>query len=712
MLGNIFRHSKYAEDDRPNPLTEYVHVSKTYLSNLFPDDDPIAIEQFLREMVVKNIKQPKAHVLEHPSYGNTDEKHVGLIAHTKKIGNNIIVPSGSVYCPPTVRVSPITKSMRKNVKLRGVHKHRMLDALARGDTLTADNENYQQSSVKIQNNSIPGGMKSPYNPLFDTPGYNAITSPARHSVMCGYAHAEKMIRGNLYITNIQDLINYCIIHQRACPDNVLDIVLKYNVYIPTIEDLYVFFEKSMRFYCRISTMKSKVLAFFETLPVAVRVFVFYANCLDNFLRFNEGLMRPWLDELFRTDMPTNQSLDPQKIGKGLEGDLLAMISAINYELIESKPLDEAKEQIPEKVQQLFTIGRHMESCLGNIQDLLKVFFQVEVDVPKASFHPNMVRKVVIVSDTDSVIFTTQSMVEWYCGRPCFTRQSYEINAFTVWMVSQTLEHVFARLSRGFGMVGDDIHGIRMKNEFLYPVFLRTYAPKHYAGVIHIQEGKRLPTPKKDIKGVGLRGSMLCSKTNSRTEQFLVRFLDRVYNQEDIKAEEVIGEVIAHEKEVYESLMRRETVYLKRASVKNEEDYEDPDKSYYASYAMWTEVFAPALGPFPIPSKGFALPVIGKGYGVRDPLWLERLREFDAPTHDRLLNYMANTKRKITAIVLPPALSKIPPILLPVLDIRKVVSTNGAPLYMALRSLGLSVANSEKGWIASDYHSTGVDLPLP
>ena len=361
--------------------------------------------------------------------------------------------------------------------------------------------------------------------------------------------------------------------------------------------------------------------------------------------------------------------------------------------------------MPDAVRRIYTYCKHMESCLVEMSPLLTPLFQVDVDTQKSMYHPRMIRRVVRISDTDSVIFTTQSIVEWYCGKVCFDQASYEISMFTVWLISQSLEHTFARLSTGFGMIGDDIYKISMKNEFFNPVMLTTHASKHYAGIQAIKEGKRLPKLKDDIKGVNFRGSALCAETNRKAKEFLLWVLETVLDKVELKASETLGRVAQHEKDIYDSLMSGIPTYLKRASIKHEGDYKDAMKSNYAYYHFWNEVWSHRYGPFNIPNKGYEIPLRLKGNILRDPTWLEQLRAHDSMCHDRLVAYLQNPEnRKPTRIILPPTVDRIPEIMHPLIDFRSVILTNGGPFYLALQALGLGNVSTKSGNIVSDFYA--------
>lgn len=718
MSNDPFKHDVYAPN-RTRIMTAYVDQQVAYLQTRFPDQSEERLRAFARKVVESNIKRPTADVLVHPEAGVTQRKQLDLLTHLNLLQDNIITPSGSVYCPPQKKESLIKASLDENVKGRKINKTKMLEYAEQGDKVRAQIYNFLQASNKIFNNSVPGAMGSQYNCLYDLPGYNAVTSTARHSVRSGYAHVEKLLEGNLYITCPEDVINYCVNHQRNRPNTVRLVMLRYNLYQPTADDLFEHFATSLAYYTNVRAIAGQIKSYLQMLSQDDLAFIFYAGCLRNLVRKNDSLFRSFFQDFFTTDLPIDEDLK-SKEGHELMGsvykiekDLFAMVSSLNYDQIKRKKLEDAVTQEADGVRKMVTIGRHMNASIEKTRDLFETFFRVDVDVAQTVHYPNIVRKAVLVSDTDSVIFSTQSMVEWYAGAANFTRQAYEINAFSVYLISRTLEHVFARLSVGFGMSGSDINLICMKNEFLYPLLMRTPLAKHYAGWITIQEGKILPEPKKDIKGINFRGSDLCSETNDGAEAFLTWMMTTVMKDNSLSISECMAKVVEHERTVYNSIIAGKRDFLGMASVKPKEEYKDPMQSDYFYYMFWTDVFAETFGEFQLPNKGLELNVLGGGKALKEPAWLERLQQFDPKAHERLLNFFERyPKKKVTRIILPPTLKEIPAIFQPVIDLRNIIFRNGRPFYLTLRSLGIG-NNFVKGeYIASDFYDTeGMVIPL-
>lgn len=714
-----FRYAKY-ETHRPRILPIWKDQMSTLLKLKYPNASDERISSFLDKHIKDTIQVPQVEILHHPSTGNTVRETIPLTAHLNRdVKQNIVAPSGSVYVLPTVKESFLKISLADKVAKRKEYKNVMLEAKEKGDRLKTDIYQYLQSSTKVFVNSAPGAMNSPFNILYDKPGFNSITSIARMSVKYGYGHTERVVEGNLYLPTLDDAIMYCVRLHKSKPDTLVEVLTKYNLHIPTVKEVTDHLMDSLKYYT-VENIYQKLFNFVATLPSDTHAFILYAGCLKTLSHHNDTFFRSFFREFFRTDLPIDSNAPVKDVFK-TESDMLAMITSLNYDLlgVDEKGnrinLKDAVSTNSEGAFRVYAIAKHMETLIEQHADLLSTFFRLNSDLSRIQFHPNMVRKCVLVSDTDSVIFSTQSMVEWYSGKVDYTKSSYEINAFTVYVISRSLEHVFARLSTGFGMIGDDIKKISMKNEFLYPIMLRTTIKKHYAGIVQIQEGKILPKPVKDIKGVQFRDSKLSADTNKAAETFLLGMLQEVVDTGSISGKDYLTKVYRNERKVFDSLMSGSRDYLKTTPVKPPNEYksDNPMQTDYFYYDFWTKVFVPRFDEMVIPNKCYTLPLKSHGKVLQDPEWLDSLQKFDPAIYQKLLTYIENAGNKaITRILLPPTMSTVPEIFRPLIDVRSVIFTNSKPFYLALESIGFTYIFGKDNFLISDFHNPDNHAPIP
>ena len=704
-----FKYKDY-ERDNTSLLRAYAENQIAHLRRLHPTVPVDKIQKFVMSEIETRLKKPTIEIVDYPSCGNANLVKVDLLSHTQKLRENIITPAGVAYVLPEVKESFLKKKIIANTLTRKAEKKKMFIAKNAGDLAAEQQSNYVQSSIKIETNAIPGAFGSAYNFLSDRPNYNAVTGMARHGIMCGYAHVEKMLEGNYYFPTLEHCINYCIQLVRLCPSDLDEVVSIYELYIPTIEDVTNHFLESFRLYRRItSNFKQSLTRFLGSLSQRERIFVYYAYCLKTLLRNNETFFRPYIKEFFRTDIDSIPTTDPEDIFK-FNSDLLAMLSGLNSDIINYKPVSDAIKENPDGVRKMIAIGRHMQERLDHLGRLISTFLRVDCDTPDAMSHPRMIRKTVIISDTDSVIFSTQSWVEWYTGKNSFDRDACVINGFVVFLTIMTLEQVFARLSTNIGAKGRDIHRISMKNEFLYPLMLRTPLPKQYAGRVTIQEGFVLSKPKEDIKGLSFRSSTMCPETVVAGKNFVNWLFDTILKDGTITVSECLEKVLDHELRVIKSLKAGERTFLSTTPIKTE--YKKIEASIYYYWLLWEEVFRPVFGEFIIPNKGFYIPILGEGRALKDPRYLKILQEYDSSLYERLIKFTNKNTRKITKLVIPMTLKQIPEILRPIIDVRAIVYSNSTPFFVTMRSLGIGYTNSEEQTLLSDiYTKCGVGCEM-
>lgn len=700
----IFTLDKY-QKDRESVLAEYVKNMTIFIKKKHPQYTEDQIKEIIRTYVKSNIHQPKARIVNHPIDGEAEFKDVNLISHTNGLKQNIVSPSGSAYVRPSVEESLIKIKINVNKKARKRAKNEMFAAINNNDSILAAYKNYEQANIKIETNALSGASASQYNIFFDLACYNSITSIARFSAMTAYSYVEKFLEGNFFFPNIESVINYIVLICRFTnPRKIQNVIQKYNLFIPSVGDIVDNLKESIQYYFPYTEEVDKVLLpLLNTLTLEEKVFLYYAHNFKNIVRKNTAYFKPFLSKFFNKNVPVDNSTDPNNIFK-TDDAMLAMALSLNADNIDRKALNnETVNEHPDGVRVIQAIIKHMDSTVNQIDDIIDTFIRIPIDTQNVMDQPAMIRRSVLISDTDSVIFTTQSWVEWYCGDVSYDEPAYEINAFVVYMLSKTIEHVFARISSGFGMEEPDMHAISAKNEFLYPIMLRTNIGKHYAGIVTIQEGKILPKPKRDIKGKQLRGSDLCKDTIKEAEEFAFWIIDNVYKHKKIDGTEITKRMLDYEHYVYKSIMDGEKKYLTSTPIKDKDDYSEKGASKFFYHDLWQDVFAEKYGDFIVPSKGYVIKVASGGQKIRDPRYLEYLKNKDPRIHKKLVTFLENNTRQITMVIMPGTVDKIPDILRPIVDVRNVIYENIKPMYLLVSSLNVGITHKDHMTLLSDIY---------
>jgi hypothetical protein len=684
---------------------EYTNNILAYMSAKHPQLDPDKIRNIVINIVENKLNRPQLAQINHPSYGDAQLDKLDLLSTTNDMSDSIVTPSGSRYMKPKTKQSFVKEMIQSDLKQRKIVKNEALDHSARGEHRQAAIKNAIQTRIKIGVNSISGAMNSAYNCLYDPAGYNAITSTARHGCMVGYGHTERFLEGNFYFTTIESIINWIVQLLRVCPteDQINKIMKQYNLYQPMPDEVVDNFVDSLKDYT-INIHKIKLSSFVEKLPFYQLAFIYYACNLKNIIRKNEKHFRPWLEYFFTNPDITHigEDIDPYELFK-LDGDLVTMVSSINPELLENNPPFDTPKDRPDIARKIITISKVFQTKISELQDLFDTFIYVMVDLPNATKHKNMLRKCVIVSDTDSIIFTTKNWVEWYSKGINFENTSFQINALVVYLLTKSLTHTFAIMSMNMGIEDNDLRKISMKNEFLYPVMLRTPMGKHYAGIITQQEGRVYKKPKPDIKGKFLRGSDLCKESINEVKDFLLQTIDDYMNYSILDSRILIDRIVQFEHKIIQSINNKETTYFGTVPIKFKDDYANYISSTYFYYMLWQDVFAEKYGNINIPQKCKVVPIHGKL--LRKKHTIEKIISMDKVVGEKLIAFLEKYKNKnITRIIIPPGID-VPHEIVDTINIRTIVYSNASPFYLALRSLGIGIMFKGKQNILSDMYST-------
>jgi hypothetical protein len=707
------------ERERPKLLTNYLEQMTTYLSLLHPDCSPDMIDGFVKEIIRERATSPQIEAIVHKTEGNSEIVKTRLDHYiTNVVADNNLAPSGTCYHPISRKESFLRMSIDGKVKDRNAFKKKYLEFEAQGKKRESQYYNQNQANAKIFNNAIAGGMAMKQFILSDKAGFASITSAGRLCVKQGYSFIERAVNGNIYLPSVDDAISYTLNHIRHIPDEFAPLIINKILYTPSPNEVVAYLINSVRNYT-LHLNDTHLLTLMTNMTEVERSYVFYAGCLNNLCRYNEDMMRQWIDSCF-----PHQELDPslyQDISlddvKTFRDDVIACVLSTNYKRLGLNPhkpgkyngIKDAAKNNPEGLKEFIYCCRHFVTNFESLLYVIKPIFQVQTTFARMVFQQHMARYTVPLSDTDSNIFSTQELIRWKRGKIDFSQTSYEMNALVTFILSQSLEHVFARLSAGFGIEDKDVFRISMKNEFLYPILLATALAKHYMAIATMQEGALLPNPRKDIKGVGLRSSTYPKIIRDGFEEFIVNLFEEIEKGEPIRAASILQHVASVEQAIYHSISNADPDYLQTVSVRREEDYVDASKSQYFYYEMWQEVFAPDFGEMVIPNKCYKIPLKGGAKLFKSPEFLAKL-DNQPELRQRLVAFMErNNGRGIKYLLVPPFKGKINPFFSDIFDIRSHICQIMAGYYHVLDAFSIGTVDIRVDGLVSDFYDPSQPL---
>lgn len=700
---------------RPKPLTHYVAQMTAYLKAEFPQVSQDKIEDFVKNTVREKMQVPDVEAIVHPKEGVSEVKTTKLDYYiTKVIADNNLSPSGSCYHPISRKESFLRMSIDDKVKARSKFKKIYLSYEEQGMKRESQYYYQNQANAKIFNNAIAGGMCLTQFILGCRAGFNAITSTGRISVKQGYSFIERAVNSNIYLPTVNDALDYVLNHVRHIPQDFSSLINDNILYIPTSEQVFQYLLTSLKNY--VYNPKTSPLEDLLTRLSDIELsYVFYAGSFNNLCRFNESLMRSWIDSCF---LP--QELDPSLYAhidlndiKKYADDVQACILSTNYKRLGPHPTKKGKwnsprdaaSHNPEGLKAFIYCCEHFTKNFEKLLHVIRPIMHVNTSFSKLHQQHRLARYTVPLSDTDSNIFSTQELIRWKRGQIDFSQEAYEMNALTTFILSQSLEHVFARLSAGFGAEGKDVFRISMKNEFLYPVLIATALGKHYIAIATMQEGALLPNPRKDIKGIGLRSSTYPRPVRDKFEAYMESLVNQIQTSPSIRASSILKEVASLEVEIYESIKRLEPTYLQTVSIKNKDEYKDPLSSQYFYYELWKYVFEETYGEMVIPNKCYKIPLITGEKLFKNVDFLKKLHQEQPKIHDRLLEFMLRyPDRDISALLIPPFKGNMHQFFVEIMDIRSHISQIMMGYYHVLNAFGIGTVDPKQNGLVSDFYN--------
>lgn len=636
--------------------------------------------------------------------------NVPLINMLQKFNTKCIIsPFGTYYRTSQDKCSFLKGLIDGNMKQRKAEKKLMLEAKKAGDKVKAKYHNNAQTTIKYRMNSMPGSMGSKFNFLSNRPNFNSVTSIARFFIMNAYAHAERFLEGNFFFRTEEQLMNHLVNCRVSGPKgaDVEKVVTELGLKIPAWQEVFVFLVGQLRKYDMAPNLQydyENIKIFLCRLSMGELCFLYYMSNMKHLIQHNEEIFRPWLQDFFSCDnIDLTKDCDPADI-RNLDGDLAIVISTVYASWFptndegNSISIYDCIEKAPDVAKKLVLIGRHMVAKLEQISKAFQIFFNHQVCICYVAEHKQMKRDAIILSDTDSIIFTTKSWVEWYNGKLVIDQTAFNINALIVYWLTKANAFILYNVSKAFGATNKDLYTMAMKNEFMMPVEILTTLKKHYASILKVQEGVVYAKPVLDIKGVGLRGSNYCKETLNYAENFIASCIDSIYTQGKVSIQDKLIETLRLERYIYDSLLRGEPKFLQVEPVKSKDEYKNADIGIYFNYMFWEEIFAEKYGNIIVPTKCYILPLTN----VRSMTYRNRLSDRYKDIYEKLMAFLENNPGKdITRVPLNPLIDSIPEELRPVIHYKNVIYSNVRPMYIILQSLGHNFGNNKYTFLASD-----------
>ena len=624
-----------------------------------------------------------------------------------KQNNRIAAPTLTTYIHPTEKMSLLADYMRGNIKKRSVSKKAMFVAEQEGNHALKNYRDKEQSVFKIKNNSMSGAHASPYTPLYNKSAHSTLTSICRCASGYGNANNEKFITGNRHYWHPRITLNNIISIISKTDLEVFETMMKrYGIISPSVEQTMECITYSTDLYWKSPFDLEIIRNLVERLTPVERAAFCYTGDLYHLAQVNPDMVYKFLDTMSERAVDNPLSLEEtDRLLNETHSSKQSYIFLLCPDLMRGKPLKEVRTD-PVAYGLLGATIKRTNEVLEDYREFIEVCLRTD-NIPASVYYiPNSIRRSAVLSDTDSTIFTVQYWTKWFCKEESFSTKSRAVANTMVFMTSEMITHWLAILSANIGAVGDDIHLLKMKPEYSFPVLSLTSRAKHYYAYIDAREGNVYSKLDTEIKGVALRSSNSPKHIISAAHDMIKYGMDCVMKGEKIDVDYVLSTVAGVERDIIDSVMKGDPRYMKTGQIKPPESYvAGEDASTYRHYLMWQEVFAPKYGESEPPTYRYVKVPIRCGNKTELAAWIESLE--DKGLAARLRDWFTKEEKvAMKSLYLPESIvaaNEIPAEIIKAVDVRQLVAQTMEPFYLVLESYNLFFVDDKRTKLVSDFY---------
>lgn len=636
---------------RINPLSQYVEQGSHFLSTM----NGIPLEE-AKEFIGNELKSGRVRTFKDPEmvFFERDENYVKTLKRGSLMGyikdainkGEVIVPTLTTYVNGATEESLVSKFMKRNAERRGVLKKQAQVEEARGNHVLAYNLNMDQDNAKRNNNSMSGSMAA-LGSIFENPtGHNTLTSMTRTMSSLSNALNERMIGGNRHYFECDTAINnMTAIITTMDVDAVKRAIEKYGLVIPTPAQVAAVVKKSADQYWRDRRHIDRVEQFAKTMSGAQRAAVVYTQDIYHVRELNPQFMRQLIDDFSLADYNDDIG-DPLTYLQGVaKKEPLVFNYAPQVHAYKLKGADkDLSKWDPAIVREVAYSASAIIKSVEKYKDFIRAFLVVRTLPCSTGYIDTMARKSVVLSDTDSTMFSVDEWVIWYFGELTFEERAFGVAGCVMFIATQLIAHAMAVFSANMNVARDKLFVLAMKPEFMFPVFAQSPVAKHYFCSVFIKEGAVFAKNKYEIKGVHNKSSASPVTIVKPAQDRMENTLEVIQAGKKLNGNELVTEVANIERKIYASLMAGEPEFYKTMFIKQHTSYVlPPEKSMYRFFDLWMQVFAPSYKRVDAPPYTVMKVPLTTTSRAKTNAWIARME--DRGLADRLSKWLADTGRK-------------------------------------------------------------------
>lgn len=616
----------------------------------------------------------------------------------------ISTPALTFYLPEKVKRSMLSIFTEQNVKKRGVIKEAMFEAERQKDEVLRIYKKNEQNAVKTQNNGLSGALSSPYTILHMQSGHSVLTGMCRTATSNGNSANERFFAGTRHYSCPADVIRHILsINHLTDWDTVERCMSTYNLHYPTVEETLEVIKHSTSLYYINEEGDKFIAEFVGKLTDLERAGFVYAGDLYHLAKFNDGFVRNFIKTLITpVDVSIPEDFDYDAVAKTFDGDMRIVLTQLNPTLPDISPkIRDIKNR--ETYEAVVKHGYMLQKTISKYTLLIRAILTNKNVPSRIASMPDAIRRVGLVSDTDSTMMCAQRWAIWYCGN-YHSEEATMVSDLVIYLSVQHLSHLMANMSSNMGVSKERIFLYAMKNEFKFGSFMLTTKAKHYLALITSQEGNLKSDPELEVKGVSLRTSNIPAAVMKKFKRRVKKMCKQVAAGQEIDIHEILDEVAFLENQVAESIIQGKPDYLKSTNIKERSAYDENRESNYHYHRLYNSTMSGRYGWLEEPPyEAYKLPVRLRNKTLINE-WIETIE--DEIIKNGFKEWFKENKRDYKQFILPDYLVSnygIPKDLVKAADIRKACFATVEPYYHVLECLGIYMIDENRTLLVSDYY---------
>ena len=608
MSNNIFLKPESFYQRQINPLSQYVEQNSYYLFKM--TGKPLSeckdfIVKGIREKKFETFHDPIVTFFERDDNGDRHKNQLRLSGYISQVVNNgeILAPTFTTYVPVTVKKSIIVDFIDANVALRSTAKHAAFKAKAEGRMDEFISKNNEQDNRKRYNNSMSGAFVAGGSIVNNPTGHSTLTSITRTMASLGNASNERIISGNRHYRNADVTLGNLISITASLDKVEFDAVIqKYRINYPTVEQTLECIRYSTDMYWVDPQAFAKITAYVNVLEPVERAAVVYIGDLYHLRIYNDDFIKRFLTQLSMRVQDVTMD-DPRTYLKKADELIINYAHQVCMSIMRGKgknydKLTDADANV------VAATAMNIEKTIIEYKDFIYAIFLTNNIPMSTAFIPSMIRRSVVLSDTDSTMFSIDEWVNWYFGKVEFTDDAYALAGSVMYIATQSIAHWLAIFSANINVERAKLFKLAMKPEMVFSVFCQTSVAKHYFTSMVAKEGNIGATPEIEIKGVYMKNSAAPPSLIKDSQSKMADIISTIESGKKIEIVKELKRVADIERKISASLLNGDVEFYKTAKIKNAESYaKSAEQSPYLHHTLWTEVFSPKYGNVEQPPYG-------------------------------------------------------------------------------------------------------------